>query len=220
MMCASSSPVSRTGDAGDVTGEVPIDLDRELAARDALERELVAQALGERARLGLPDLARHRDQVVQIGPELVAEGDLPDAPAVVPVSERAREIHAERRALQDPTERGGAEQHPRDQRRRHDEIERSHRPVRRPVRDPDVVPHLPRPRHARSFQFSPVSSVPSHADTVIPSGSARQPSERGAPARDKSQYIQATLVWHGRCSHSGSKHRPRAAALPPERSEP
>jgi hypothetical protein len=39
------------------------------------------------------------------------------------------------------------------------------------------------------------------------------PGGHGATARDKSQYIQAALAWHGRCSHGGSNTTRKEKAM-------
>jgi hypothetical protein len=127
------------GDARDVAREMPVNLHRQLTAPAAVRNELIVQALGEGPDLRLTNVARHRHEVMHVGAELPAEVDLPDPSAVAPIAERAAEVRAKHRRLHHASERRDPEQGPHHQRRPDHEIDRRDRPVRRPVRDADLV---------------------------------------------------------------------------------
>ena len=180
------------GDAGDVIRQVPLDGDRRLAPRDALEDQLVVEAGGEDGHLPLARLARHGHEMAQVGAELPEEDDA--AESFAGRASRAPRCPGKPRGSP-PARRarwGGAEQEAGHQRSRHQQVHGRHRPVGSTVRDPDLVHrdgHRRRaPRHspqAPTRGFGTIAATPASRQSVLnrATSSARTRSSLPAPPR-------------------------------------
>jgi hypothetical protein len=126
------------GDARDVARELPVGQHRQLATGEPLGEGTGVEPLGEHPHLGLARLAWHRDQVPEVGAELLAERDAPDAPPGAPVVQRVPRVDAQRRALHQRADRRGTQQHAPQEAGPDHHVERRHRPVGGPIGDVDV----------------------------------------------------------------------------------